>query len=180
MAEVRPGKNDPTTFDDVTVDSLNFRVEKGGKSVTLKPRDFDVLIYLIKNRGRVVEKQELFDQIWKDTFVSDNALTRVIKEIRHALGDTADHPKYIETVPRRGYRFIGSIREDVESVPPSATEESPQSAIVNVVAAVVDPVLDVVTTLVGWLRIRPEPAQTYPNQTPPEPREKNETYTNRH
>ncbi len=98
-------------FDDVTIDCENFRVQKDGQKVTLTPRAFDVLIFLMKNGERVIEKQELFEQIWKDTFVTNNALTKIIKEIRHALEDSADEPRYIETISKRGYRFIGKIKE---------------------------------------------------------------------
>lgn len=97
-------------FDDVTVDGENFRVQQDGQTITLTPRAFDVLLVLSKSRGRVVEKQELFDKVWKDTFVGDNALTKIIKEIRHALADDANNPRYIETVPKRGYRIIAEIK----------------------------------------------------------------------
>lgn len=96
-------------FDDVVIDCDNFRVEKNGQNRTLTPRSFDILLFLIERRGRAVEKQELFEQIWKGIFVTDNALTRVIKEIRRALGDDADAPRYIETIPKRGYRFIAEV-----------------------------------------------------------------------
>ena len=99
-------------FDDVTVDGENFRVRRSGQIVTLTPRAFDVLSVLIKNGGRTVEKQELFESVWKDTIVTDNALTKIIKEIRHALEDSPEKPRYIETVPKRGYRFIGEIVHD--------------------------------------------------------------------
>jgi TolB-like protein/DNA-binding winged helix-turn-helix (wHTH) protein/Flp pilus assembly protein TadD len=98
-------------IDDLTVDCVNFRVQKGGEHVNLTPRAFDVLRLLIQKRGHVVEKQEIFDEVWKDTFVSDNALTKIIKEIRHALDDDANHPHYIETVPKRGYRLIADVSE---------------------------------------------------------------------
>jgi TolB-like protein/DNA-binding winged helix-turn-helix (wHTH) protein/Flp pilus assembly protein TadD len=134
-------------FDDVAVDLQNFRLEKRGEARALTPRAFDVLVYLIEQRGRVVEKQELFDQIWKETFVTDSALAREIKEIRHALEDDAAAPRYIETVPKRGYRFIAKLRQSeipeplanvfslpgpakearagaAEDVEPSAAEES--------------------------------------------------------
>jgi DNA-binding winged helix-turn-helix (wHTH) protein/TolB-like protein/Tfp pilus assembly protein PilF len=111
MSDEKGTRNNFYRFDDVTVDCENFRVQKNGQNVILKPRDFDVLIYLIRNSGRVVEKQELFEQVWKEAFVSDNALTKIIKEIRHGLGDQADNPQYIETVPKRGYRFIGDINQ---------------------------------------------------------------------
>lgn len=96
-------------FDDVTVDCADFRIRKNGQAVMLTPRAFDVLLLLIKNDGRVVEKQEIFDKVWKEAFVGDNALTRVVKEIRQALDDDAAHPRYIETVPKRGYRFIAPV-----------------------------------------------------------------------
>jgi len=96
-------------FDDVIVDCENFRIVKAGEVRSLTPRAFDVLVFLIENQGRVVEKGELFENVWKEKFVSDNALTRSIKEIRHAIGDNAESPLYIETVPRRGYRFIATV-----------------------------------------------------------------------
>lgn len=99
-------------FDDVTVDGENFRVRKNGKDISLTPRAFDVLIFLIENSGRVTEKREIFEAVWKDTFVGDNALTKIIKEIRHVLGDAAEMPRYIETIPKRGYRFIGEIEKN--------------------------------------------------------------------
>src|SRR5215471_9287722 len=97
-------------FDDVVVDLENFRVLKGDEPQPLEPRAFNLLVYLIENRGRVVEKQELFDQVWKDTFVTDNALTRAIKEIRRAIGDDAASPRHIETIPKRGYRFVAELK----------------------------------------------------------------------
>lgn len=98
-------------FDDVVVDCENFRAQKNGENLILTPRAFDVLTFLIKNSGRAVEKQEIFEAVWKDTFVGDNALTKIIKEIRHSLGDSVDAPRYIETVPKRGYRFVGEIKD---------------------------------------------------------------------
>ena len=99
-------------FSDVLIERENFRVVKNGHTVPLSPRAFDVLVFLVERRGRVVEKQEFFEALWKDTFVSDNALTKVIKTIRAAIGDDADAPLYIETVPKRGYRFIAHVSED--------------------------------------------------------------------
>lgn len=96
-------------FDDVIVDRENFRVQKGGEDRDLTPRAFDVLVFLVENHGRVVEKQELFEHVWKEKFVSDNALTRAVKEVRHVIGDTADSPRYIETVTKRGYRFVAPV-----------------------------------------------------------------------
>jgi Tol biopolymer transport system component/DNA-binding winged helix-turn-helix (wHTH) protein len=111
-------------FDDVLVDGENFRIEKNGEPRLLGPRAFDLLIYLIAQRGRVIDKQELFEQVWKDAFVTDNALTKAVKEIRRAIGDDADAPRYVETVPKRGYRFIAEV-QTAAATPPEA--ESPAS-----------------------------------------------------
>lgn len=97
---------------DVTIDCGRFCIVRNGRVEKITPRAFEVLLYLIEHRDRVIEKQELFDQVWKVSFVSDNALTRMIKEIRQVLGDDADAPRYIETVHRRGYRFIAALRDE--------------------------------------------------------------------
>ncbi|HLM03007.1 MAG TPA: winged helix-turn-helix domain-containing protein [Pyrinomonadaceae bacterium] len=101
-------------FDDVVVDCRDFRVVKTGAPRRLTPRAFEVLVFLLTNCGRVVGKQELFDSVWKESFVTDNALTRMVKEIRRVIGDDADAPSYIETVPKRGYRFMAKV-EKIES-----------------------------------------------------------------
>src|SRR5215203_5386160 len=99
-------------FDDVVIDRENFRVLKQNEPKSLTPRAFNILIYLIEHCGRVVEKQEIFEAIWKETFVTDNALMRAVKEIRRQLGDDAAAPRYLETVHKRGYRFIGNVDEE--------------------------------------------------------------------
>jgi TolB-like protein/DNA-binding winged helix-turn-helix (wHTH) protein/Flp pilus assembly protein TadD len=101
-------------FDDVKVDCANLRVQKGGSPRKITPRAFQVLVYLLEHHGRIVGKQELFDEVWKERFVTDNALSRIIKEIRQVIGDDADEPRYIETIPKRGYRFIAEVT-DVEA-----------------------------------------------------------------
>src|SRR5688572_3080889 len=103
-------------FDSFTVDTQDFIVERDGETISLTPRAFDVLLLLLRNSGHVVEKRQMFDDVWKDAFVSDNALTKIIKELRHALADSADDPRYIETVPKRGYRFIGSLEAESQAL----------------------------------------------------------------
>lgn len=115
-----PKKENTYRFDAVVVDRENFRVQKNGRAITLTPRAFDVLMFLLENGGHVVEKQDIFEAVWKDTFVGDNSLTKVIKEIRHALDDSAAEPRYIETVPKRGYRFI----HDILAEPTAAVHDS--------------------------------------------------------
>src|SRR5262245_20944555 len=115
-------------FDDIRVEPAAFRVLKAGRSVAMEPKAFDLLGFLIQNRGRLVEKQELLDAVWKDTTVTENAMTRVVAQLRKALGDPAGEPRYIETVPTRGYRFIAPVRlVDASSAPtaPSVPETTP-------------------------------------------------------
>jgi adenylate cyclase len=99
-------------FDDVVVDRDLFQVLKRDHARILQPRAFDLLIYLIEHRERVVEKQELFDQVWRESFVTDDALAQEIKNIRHAIGDAAGTPRYIRTVHKHGYRFIADVIEE--------------------------------------------------------------------
>src|SRR5919199_3709916 len=96
-------------FDDVRVEPAAYKVWKAGAVVPLEPKAFEVLLFLIRERGRVVRKRELLDEIWKDAFVSENALTREIAQLRKALGEDARRARYIETVPTRGYRFIAEV-----------------------------------------------------------------------
>src|SRR5262245_26265330 len=96
-------------FDDVRVDPQAFKVWRGGAQLPLEPKAFEALVFLLNHRGRLVEKNELLDAVWKDAFVTPNALTRVIASLRRALGDDAREAKYIETVKTRGYRFIAEV-----------------------------------------------------------------------
>jgi len=96
-------------FDDVRVDLEKFDVSKGESRARLEPKAFEALVFLIEHRGRLVEKKELLDAVWKDAFVTENAMTRVIAQLRKALGDDSKEAKYIETVPTRGYRFIAEV-----------------------------------------------------------------------
>jgi TolB-like protein/DNA-binding winged helix-turn-helix (wHTH) protein/Tfp pilus assembly protein PilF len=102
-------------FDDVRIDLLGFEVTKAGERLKIEPKAYEVLLHLVENRARVVEKSELLDIVWKDSFVTDNALTRVVAQLRKALGDS-HKSRYIATVHKRGYRFVGELAR------PSATE----------------------------------------------------------
>src|SRR5262245_39140446 len=124
-------------FDDVRVEPEAFRVLKAGHPIAIEPKAFDLLGFLIQHRGRLVEKQQLLDAVWKDTTVTENAMTRVVAQLRKALGDPAAEPRYIETVPTRGYRFIAPVRlvdtpsaaaaPPVPEVAPSALETTPRT-----------------------------------------------------
>ena len=110
-------------FEDVTVDLRRMSVWRAGQPVSLEPKTFDVLRYLIEHRDRLVTKEELLDTVWKDTFVTPNVLTRAVAQLRKALGDDAFEARYVETVAKRGYRFIAPVTRypaaaDVTAIPP--------------------------------------------------------------
>ncbi len=109
-------------FGDVRVDLARMSVTRGGAPIPLEPKGFDVLVFLIEHRDRLVGKDELLDAVWPGTFVTPNVLTRAIAQIRKALGDESQDARYIETVAKRGYRFIPAVT----TVPsPAANGERP-------------------------------------------------------
>ena len=102
-----------------TKDRLLFR---DGQPIPLKPKVIDTLLVLIENSGRVLEKDELIQLLWPDTFVEEANLTQNIYVLRKALSGGAESETYIETIPRRGYRFAGDVRrvapdETVATIP---------------------------------------------------------------
>src|SRR2546425_4754624 len=96
-------------FGEFTVDGDQKVLLRNDSPLPLAPKVFDTLLILVDNRGRIVEKEELMRQLWPDTFVEESNLTFNIQQIRKALGDDASRPRFIETVARRGYRFIAEV-----------------------------------------------------------------------
>lgn len=96
-------------FEDIQVDPARFHVCKAGEILPLEPKSIRVLLHLIAHRDRVVPKEELIQAIWTDTFVTDNVLTRAVAQLRKSLQDDAKQPRYIETIPTIGYRFVASL-----------------------------------------------------------------------
>jgi eukaryotic-like serine/threonine-protein kinase len=99
-------------FGEFTLDVASRKLSRSGEAVALPSRAFDALVYLIEHRGRLVSKNELIEAIWNEVVVTDDSLTHAISVLRRALADERAHPTYIETVPRRGYRFVGAVQTD--------------------------------------------------------------------
>lgn len=97
-------------FEGFEVDTDDKSLKKAGQPVALTPKAFDTLAILVENAGTLMERSELMERIWTDRFVEEGNLSFNIKLVRRALGDDADAPRFIETVPRRGYRFIAPVR----------------------------------------------------------------------
>lgn len=98
-----------------------------GRPVPLAPKAFQTLLVLVRNSGHVVEKEHLMQEVCPDTFVEEANLTQNILRLRKVLGESADGSKYIETVPRRGYRFVASVNEVFEPTPlPTSSRRNPR------------------------------------------------------
>ena len=91
----------------VRIEAANEWAWCGEQRLPLMPRAFAVLRHLVEHAGRLITKDELLATVWRDAIVSDAALASCIRDLRRALGDSSDAPRYIETVHRRGFRFIG-------------------------------------------------------------------------
>src|SRR5262245_56139220 len=83
---------------------------RDGRITPLPPKVFDTLLVLVENSGRVVSKDELMQSLWPNTFVEESNLTQNISQLRRALGDGAAEAQYIETIPKRGYRFVAGVQ----------------------------------------------------------------------
>ena len=118
------------TFGDFRLDPTNECLWQGGQAITLRPKAYRVLQHLVDRPGQLVTKQQLMEAVWPGTFVGDAVLKVTVRQLREALNDDADRPRYIETSHRRGYRFIGPILEEaVRTVaPPRVADASPLRA----------------------------------------------------
>ena len=96
-------------FGPFTLDLGAYRLLRDGEPVALSPKIIDLLRHLVGRPSALVTKDELFKVLWPDVAVTDNALTQAVSELRQALGDDPAHPRYIQTVARRGYRFIAPV-----------------------------------------------------------------------
>src|ERR1051325_423201 len=98
-------------FDDgFVVDERSRILLKNGVTVRLTLKAFETLLVLVQHAERVVDKDLLIKEVWPDTFVEEGSLSRNIYELRRSLGDDSAEPRFIETIPKRGYRFIAPVR----------------------------------------------------------------------
>jgi TolB-like protein/DNA-binding winged helix-turn-helix (wHTH) protein len=96
-------------FGKFTLDTRDRRLSSEGHEIYLRPKTYDTLLYVLERQGHLVTKNELLDGVWADVEVTENALTRCIKEARAALGDEVQSPRFLRTVPRLGYEFIADV-----------------------------------------------------------------------
>src|SRR5262245_54285034 len=100
-------------FGHLRLDAVEHLLLRDGEAVPLTPQAFDLLLALVVRHGHLLEKEELLKKVWPDTFVEETNLASNISQLRKALGDGENGHRYIETAPKRGYRFVASVREIV-------------------------------------------------------------------
>jgi TolB-like protein len=98
-------------FDEYAFDTDLRELHRGAEVISVAPQVFDLLDYLIRNRERVVTKGDLIDAVWNGRVVSDAALTTRLNVVRGAIGDSGEEQRLIKTLPRKGFRFVGEVRE---------------------------------------------------------------------
>ena len=97
-------------FEEYAFDTDRRELHRGADVVSVAPQVFDLLDYLIRNRERVVSKDDLINAVWKGRIVSDAALTTRLNVARSAIGNSGDEQRLIKTLPRKGFRFVGQVR----------------------------------------------------------------------
>jgi DNA-binding winged helix-turn-helix (wHTH) protein len=110
-------------FDRFTLDLADRRLSRGDQQVELNSRYLDALALLVRERGRLVTKDRFLDEVWRGVPVTDEALTQCIKTLRRQLGDDAARPRFIETVPKHGYRFVAVLEGEASATGAPATLE---------------------------------------------------------
>lgn len=101
-------------------------LRRGEEPLTLPPKDLETLLVLVERAGHIVDKEELLEKVWPGVFIEEGNLSRRIFNLRQVLGDGTDGQKYIETIPRRGYRFVAELQKDADedAAPLAASQES--------------------------------------------------------
>jgi TolB-like protein/DNA-binding winged helix-turn-helix (wHTH) protein len=114
------------SFKAFRLDTANHLLWRNGDRVPLAPKGFDVLAYLVERAGRVVTPDEILEALWSETYVNPELLRKYILEIRKALGDRPQNPEFIETLPKRGYRFVAPVTDESAADPPDSPMSLPE------------------------------------------------------
>src|SRR5712671_183523 len=111
-------------FADFEIDIARRELWRGGAAVHIEPQVFDLLVHLIRNRNRIVSKDELIDAIWQGRIVSEATLSSRIHAARRALGDSGNDQNLIRTQHKRGFRFVGDVDDDSSAPAAIAIEKA--------------------------------------------------------
>src|SRR5262245_59672810 len=116
-------------FEDYVLDPGRRELTRRSEAISIGPQVFDLLLYLVRNREHVVSKDDLLDGVWVGRIVSESTLTSHINAVRMAIGDSGDEQRLIRTIARRGFRFVGDVREAPSS--DGFSSPKPESATSN-------------------------------------------------
>jgi pimeloyl-ACP methyl ester carboxylesterase/DNA-binding winged helix-turn-helix (wHTH) protein len=111
-------------FADMVLDSERRELRSGSTLIAIEPQVFDLLEFLIRNRDRVVSRDDLLATVWHGRIVSDSAIAARVNAARRAVGDTGEQQRWIRTVARKGFRFVGDVREEARPEAPRALAEA--------------------------------------------------------
>ncbi len=143
-------------FEQCEVDPAGYRLLVRGEPVAIEPRVFELVIYLIEHRDRVISKDELLDRLWSGKYVTESTLTRAVYEARRALGDDSREQRIIKTLHSRGYQFVATLLPDLADAANSAKDIDAQpSGLEESSVPVVDPppVAQVTSRPRRWLAV---------------------------
>jgi TolB-like protein len=115
-------------FEDYAFDTDRRELRRGPEVISIAPQVFDIIDYLIRNRERVVSKDDLINAIWNGRVVSDAALTTRLNAARGAVGDSGEEQRLIKTLPRKGVRFVGAVQELQDPQSPTAADSGQSNA----------------------------------------------------
>src|SRR5579864_6660369 len=127
--------NQRLQFEDFELDLNAYELRRKGTSVRLERQPMDLLILLVERRGQLVSREDIVERLWgPGVFVDvETGINTGIRKLRTAFGDSADNPRFIETVPRRGYRFVATVEESPNGITmqESAIEGLPQNTVLS-------------------------------------------------
>ena len=159
-------------FGEFRVDVARRSLERKGQTVAISGKAFEILVVLLEQRGKSVDKNALMRQVWRDTVVEENNITVAVSALRRALGETPANPKWLVTIPGRGYSFVGEVRRDPQSPsePSAPTRPVPEivrprgsSRTIYLIAAGVLLVVLLASGLIKWFTpvwFAPKPLRT--------------------
>src|SRR5215813_9086833 len=121
-------------FQSFRLDTINQCLWRGEKRVSLTPKAFDVLRYLVERSDRLVTQDEILEALWSETYVNPEVVKKYILEIRKVLGDNPDRPAFVQTFPKRGYQFVAPVTDEASPASLDSTGEQSRNIVGREVA----------------------------------------------
>jgi TolB-like protein len=147
-------------FEDFVLDSDRRELARRAEAIALGPQVFDLLLHLVKNREHVVTKDNLIEVVWEGRIISESTLTSHINAVRKAIGDTGEDQRLLRTIARKGYRFVGNVRETDSSENASPAKPTISFASASPVQALTPPDHPSIAVL-PFLNLSGDPEQDY-------------------